>query len=164
MDVRTIARQSMLLSLSVVLSIIEGMIPILSGWIPGLKLGLANIVVLYVLYTHSVKEAFCLSILRVILVGMLQTGLFSLPFFFSLSGAVFSVSAMAFFKKTSLSIIGVSVIGSLFHCLGQILIAILLLQTNAFLAYLPWLLLGCIPTGILVGMATKTLNDRLNHL
>ena len=81
MEIKKLTRLSMLLALSVILGLLENMIPFFSGIIPGLKLGLANIVVLFVLYTFSSKDAFFLSILRVILMGLISTGLFSIRFF-----------------------------------------------------------------------------------
>lgn len=154
-------RLVMLLSFSIVLSILESFIPLFNGYIPGLKLGLANIIVLIVLYKYDTKDVFFVSILRVIVVGLMRTGLFSVNFFFSLSGALFSSVSMVLFKKTKLSMIGVSVIGSIFHSVGQILIAILLLKNNKMIYYLPWLLLFSIPTGLFVGYISKKLLNEL---
>ena len=151
----------MLLSFSIVLSILESFIPLFNGYIPGLKLGLANIIVLIVLYKYDTKDVFFVSILRVIVVGLMRTGLFSINFFFSLSGALFSAVSMVLFKKTKLSMIGVSVIGSIFHSIGQILIAILFLKNNNMIYYLPWLLLFSIPTGLFVGYVSKKLLGEL---
>ena len=150
-------RLVMLLSFSIVLSILESFIPLFNGYIPGLKLGLANIIVLIVLYKYDTKDVFFVSILRVVVVGLMRTGLFSINFFFSLSGALFSACSMILFKKTKLSMIGVSVIGSIFHSIGQILIAILFLKNNNMIYYLPWLLLFSIPTGLFVGYISKKL-------
>lgn len=155
MEIKKITRISMLLSLSVVLNIIESFIPIFNGSIPGLKLGLANIIVLIVLYLYSFKEAIYISILRVFLVGILRTGLFSMTFFFSLGGAILSVLIMGVVKKTKLSIIGVSILGSVSHSVGQILIASLLIRNIYIIYYIPWLLLFSIPTGILTGVISK---------
>ena len=154
-------RLVMLLSFSIGLSILESFIPLFNGYIPGLKLGLANIIVLIVLYKYDTKDVFFVSILRVIVVGLMRTGLFSIIFFFSLSGALFSALSMALFKKTKLSMIGVSVIGSIFHSVGQILIAILFLKNNNMIYYLPWLLLFSIPTGLFVGYVSKKLLSEL---
>ena len=154
-------RLVMLLSFSIVLSILESFIPLFNGYIPGLKLGLANIIVLIVLYKYDAKDVFFVSILRVIVVGLMRTGLFSINFFFSLSGALFSCCFMILFKKTKLSMIGVSVIGSIFHSIGQILIAILFLKNNNMIYYLPWLLLFSIPTGLFVGYVSKKMLSEL---
>ena len=156
-------RLVMLLSFSIVLSILESFIPLFNGYIPGLKLGLANIIVLIVLYKYDTKDVFFVSILRVIVVGLMRTGLFSVTFFFSLSGALFSAVSMILFKKTKLSMVGVSVIGSIFHSVGQILVAILLLSNNNMIYYLPWLLLFSIPTGLFVGYVSKKLLSDLEN-
>lgn len=154
-------RLVMLLSMSIVLSIIESFIPLFNGFIPGLKLGLANIIVLIVLYKYEFKDVIFVSILRVIVVGIMRTGLFSVNFFFSLSGALFSCFAMVLVKKTHLSMIGVSVVGSIFHSIGQILIAILFLNNSNMVYYLPWLLLFSIPTGLFIGYVSKILLNEL---
>ena len=137
MTIKKISKLSMLLSISVVLSLIESFIPIFNGIIPGIKLGLANIVVLYALYKYSFKEAFYLSLMRVLLVGILRTGLFSITFFFSLSGAIISLIFMYLVKKyTKLSIVGVSIVGAIFHSIGQIIIAIIFLSNINIIYYL----------------------------
>ena len=99
------------------------------------------------------------SVVRVFLVSILITGLFNIPFFFSLSGATFSVVAMYLISKLKLfSIVGVSVIGSIFHSIGQVLIGMLLINYN-IIYYLPYLLIFSIPTGIIVGIITKKVLD-----
>ena len=156
-------RLTMLLALSVVLNIIESFIPLFNGNIPGLKLGLANIIILIILYMFSFKDALYVSLLRIILVGILRTGLFSMTFFFSLVGAFLSLCSMLIAKKTKLSIIGVSIVGSIFHSIGQILVAILILKNMYIIYYVPWLLLFSIPTGILVGFTSKTILNNLDN-
>lgn len=156
MELRKVTHLSMLLALSVVLNIIESMIPILGNIIPGSKLGLANIVVLFVIYVYGFKDAFFLSITRVLLVGILRTGLFNIIFFFSLGGAVFSVIMMALAHRfTKLSAVGVSVVGAISHSIGQIIIAVIGLNTINIAYYLPYLLLLSLPTGIIIGLTTK---------
>jgi heptaprenyl diphosphate synthase len=156
MKTKKLTMISMLLALSVVLNIIEGTIPLISNMIPGVKLGLANIVVLFAIYIFSFKEALYISIGRVFLVGLIRTGLFGMTFFFSLSGALLSTITMYLAKRyTKLSIIGVSVIGAITHSIGQILIAIIMLKTINVIFYLPYILLLSIPTGIIVGMIAK---------
>ncbi len=156
-------RLTMLLALSVVLNIIESFIPLFNGNIPGLKLGLANIIILIVLYMFSFKDALYVSLLRILLVGILRTGLFSMTFFFSLGGAILSLCSMFIAKKTKLSIIGVSIVGSIFHSVGQILVAILIIKNTYIIYYVPWLLLFSIPTGILVGFTSKTILNNLDN-
>ncbi len=165
METKKFTRLSLLLALSVVLNLIESMLPIFSGVIPGLKLGLANIIILFVLYNYSFKDAMYLSILRVFLVGILRTGLFSVSFFFSLGGAILSIIAMYLIKKfTKLSIIGISIVGSFFHSLGQILVACFMVEMTSMIYYLPLLLLFSIPTGIITGIITKELLKNFNGM
>lgn len=155
MDTKRIAKLSMLLSISVVLGLIESFIPI-SGVIPGIKLGLANIVIIFAIYELSFKDALYISILRVILIGILRTGLFSISFFFSLFGAIFSIIAMYLSKKyTSMSIVGVSVVGAIFHSIGQIMVACIFLSNINVMYYLPILLISSIITGIIVGIISN---------
>ena len=158
METKKIINISMLLAISVVLSIIESFIPLFSGIVVGIKLGLANIVVIYVLYKYGFKDALYITILRVILVGILRTGLFSITFIFSITGAIISIIMMGLVKKTKLSIIGVSVIGSISHVIGQLLVAGIILhigKTILLSVFLPYLiLLSCI-TGIIIGIISK---------
>ena len=155
MDTKKIINISMLLAISVVLSIIESFIPIFSGLIVGVKLGLANIVIIYALYKYGFKDALYVTLLRVILVGLLRTGLFSITFIFSISGAILSIIMMSLFKLTKLSIIGVSIIGSISHVLGQILIAIIILNIPNLVYYLPYLLIFSCITGAIIGIISK---------
>ena len=154
MDTKKIINLSMLLSISVVLSIIESFIPIFSGLMVGVTLGLANIIVIYVLYKYGFKDALYITILRVILVGMLRTGLFSITFIFSLIGALLSVIMMGIIKNTKLSVIGVSIVGSISHVIGQALVAIIILNINV-IYYIPYLLIFSCITGFIIGFISK---------
>ena len=155
MDTKRISKLSMLLALSLVLSLVESYIPILNGIIPGFKVGFTNIVVLFALYNLSFREAISLSILRVFIMGILRTGLFSITFTFSLAGALLSVVAMLLTKNyTKLSIVGVSIVGAIFHSIGEIVIAMLFLSNTNIVYYLPILLVVSLLTGSLVGIIT----------
>ena len=158
MELKKYTRLSLLIALSVVLSLIESVIPIFNGFIPGLKLGLANTIILFVLYKYTLKDCLYVSLIRVFIVGILRTGIFSVNFFFSLVGALTSIAMMYIFKKiTKLSIIGISIIGSIFHSIGQIIVALIFVRNINMLYYLPWLLLFSIPTGIITGIISKEL-------
>lgn len=158
MEMKKYTRLSMLLALSVVLNIVENMIPLFNGNVPGIKLGMANIVILFVLYMYGFKDALFLSIVRVFLVSILSTGVFNITFWFSLNGALFSIVTMGLAKKFSqLSMTGVSVIGSLFHSVGQIIVTAVLLNSTSAFAYLPIILAFSIPTGVLTGVVSKEL-------
>ena len=161
MDTKKIAKISMLLSISVVLALIESFIPIMSGIAPGIKLGLANIVIVFAIYYLSIKDAVYISILRVILMGILRTGLFSISFFFSMGGALLSLLVMYLAKKlTNMSVIGVSVIGAVGHSVGQILIAVIFLSNINIFYYLPILLISSVITGVIVGIISDKIIDR----
>lgn len=148
----------MLLALSVVLNIAENMIPLFNGSLPGVKLGLANIVILFILYEYGFKSAIFVSITRVFLVSVLYTGPFSVAFFLSLAGALLSIIVMGLFKKyTKLSIVGISILGSLFHSLGQIAVVGYIIGSISAFNYLPLVIPFAIPTGILTGILSREL-------
>lgn len=155
MKVQKMALLSVLTAAAIVIAIIESFIP--SIWIPGVKLGLANIVILVILYEIGIIEAILVNLLRVFLVGLLRGTFLSMGFYMSLTGAVLSLAVMIVFyliiKK--FSIVAVSVMGSIFHIFGQILIAIIFLGTASVLYYLPIISISAIITGILVGIGAK---------
>ena len=158
MDTKKIAKLSMLLSISVVLGLIESFIPIMNGTVPGIKLGLANIVIVFAIYELSFKDAIYISVLRVLLIGILRTGLFSISFFFSLAGALLSIVFMYLAKEyTKMSIVGVSVVGSISHSIAQIIIACIFLSNINIVYYLPILLISSIVTGVIVGSISSKL-------
>jgi heptaprenyl diphosphate synthase len=142
------------LAIAIVLNIIESAIPIIP--VPGAKLGFANVITLIIIYVYSFKDGFALTILRVLLVGLLSGKLLGPIFYMSMSGAVFATLAMGVFKKSNyFGIIGVSVIGSIFHCIGQIAAGIFVIGSIAVIAYLPIMLFLSIPAGVLTGVIAK---------
>ncbi len=148
---------SVLLSISIVLSIVERFIPFS---VTGAKLGLANIVTLIVMYLYGEKDAFLLLVLRVLLVGLLS-GSFGAPtFFLSVSGGITAIVVMVLLKQVrSLSIVSVSLMGSLGHSVGQIAMAMLITETLTLVYYFPVIFLVSIPTGIFVGYTSKKAID-----
>ena len=156
MKTKDITKIALLCAICVVISILESLFTFIGDIVPGLKLGLANIVVIFTLYEYNFKTAFQVSIIRVFIVALLRTG-FGINFFFSLVGALFSIIAMYIFKKTKLSIVGVSIIGSIFHSIGQVLVGVLFLDNYNIIYYLPYLLLFSIPTGVIIGLTSKKL-------
>ena len=154
MNLRKTVRIAMLLALSIVLGLIESSIPIINNIIPGIKLGIVNAVVIIVLYLYGFKEALFLSITRVFLLGMIRTGLFNIIFFFSLSGALFSLIFMSLSKNIFFIDCGISVIGSIYS-IGQVIILYLLNNVVLFLFTL--LINISIPTGIIVGMTARSI-------
>ena len=136
-------------ALAMILSYIEPLIPSFVA-IPGIKLGLANIAVIVILYKIGWKEAFAVSIIRVILSSLLFTTVLSM--LYSLAGAILSLFAMILLKKIKLSTITISVIGGVCHNIGQIAVAIFMTETAELVYYLPVLLITGTISGILIGL------------
>ena len=155
MKVQKIALIATLTASAVVIGIIESFIP--SIGIPGIKLGLANIVILVTLYELGIIEAIFVNALRVVLVSLIRGTIMSMGFVMSLAGAIFSLGIMILFYLVikKFSIIGVSVIGAIFHVIGQILIAMIYLGTSGIVYYLPFIALSAIVTGVIVGIVSQ---------
>mgnify|MGYP001550972213 CR=1 FL=1 len=150
-DVKKITLFANLLAIAIILNIVETVVTIIP--VPGAKIGLANILTLMILVMYGPKESIYFVILRVILVSLLTGKLFNVIFYMSLSGGLFASVGMAvIFKSNFFSMIGVSVIGSLAHTVGQILMAIMILSTVTVVSYLPIMLLFSIPAGIVTGI------------
>ncbi|TNF07483.1 MAG: Gx transporter family protein, partial [Bacillota bacterium] len=146
------------LAIAIVLNIIESAINVIP--VPGAKLGFANVVTLIIIYVYSFKDGITLTIARVLLVAILSGKLLGPIFYMSLSGAVVATLAMGFFKKTNFfGILGVSVIGSIFHTIGQIAAGIFVIGSIAVVAYLPIMLFLSIPAGILTGIIARKFYD-----
>ena len=155
MKVQKMALLGVLTAAAIVIAILESFIP--SVGIPGVKLGLANIVILIILYELGIWEAAVVNLLRVLVVSLVRGTFLSMGFLMSLTGCVFSLGIMILFylliKK--FSIIGVSVIGSIFHVTGQILIAMIFLGSAYIFLYLPIIAISAIITGVFVGIVAK---------
>ena len=144
----------MLLAVAIVLSYLESFIPI---WIPGVKLGLANVIILIMLYEFKFYEAGIVDILRILVVALIRGTFMSPTFFMSLSGGILSYFVMLLFSRIKVfSIIGVSVLGSISHGVGQIAVAIIIMGTQAVAYYLPFILLLSLGTGILSGFIARS--------
>ncbi len=154
-NVHKLALIAILTAGAIVISIIESFIP--SVGIPGIKLGLANILILVTLYELGVKEAIFVNISRVLLSALLRGTIFGMGFFMSVSGAVFSFLAMLllFLLIKKFSIIGVSVVGSIFHVLAQLAVAWIYLGSVVVFVYLPFIMLSALLTGIFVGAVAR---------
>lgn len=152
----------LLIAQSLVLYIIEGMLPV-PFIAPGAKLGLTNLISVIALYTlDSKKDVFIIILLRLILSAMLVGNMSSLMY--SASGAILSCFAMICVKelgKEKLSIIGVSATGAVFHNIGQLLVASAIVKNIAVMLYLPILSISGVGTGIFIGI---TANYAVKHL
>ena len=151
MEIKKYTRLSLLIALSVVLNLIESMIPIFNGFIPGLKLGLANITVIIVLYLLGTKEAFLISMLRILICFLLFGNIYSLSY--SLAGGMLSLLVMCLMKRLKIfSIIGISICGGVAHNIAQILVAVLFVKSLSIALYLPVLLISGAITGACIGI------------
>lgn len=155
---------SLFAALALVLSYIESVLPPLYPAVPGIKMGLANIVVIVCLYLFSAKEALLISIIRIGVAALLFGNAVSAVY--SVAGAMLSLAVMVMLKRTDIfSTVGVSVSGAVFHNVGQVLVAMLLLENVQIGYYMIILLLtgsaAGILTGIAGGMVTKYINKAM---
>ncbi|MGN1002718.1 MAG: Gx transporter family protein [Oscillospiraceae bacterium] len=159
MKARKVALYGVLIALALVLSYLESLVP-LSFAVPGIKMGLPNIVIVYALYALGFKDAALISLLRVLLVSILFGNVMSLAY--SLAGAVLSLLVMLLLVKSGkFGTTGVSVAGAVAHNAGQILMAMLLLETAQISFYLPVLCVSGTVAGICVGLLSAVLLKRI---
>ena len=155
MKIRKLVFLSFMIAISVVLSIIETAISGMIFLIPGVKLGLANVITLIVLMTLGERDAFLVVIVRLLIVALTYSGLFSNSFWISISGGMLAILVMILIKKTKLSIFSISVFGSLMHMVGQIAAAIVVSNTQALIYMLPYMMALSVPTGLVTGYLAK---------
>ena len=156
---KKIATYGVMAALAMILSYVEMQLPAFAA-IPGVKMGLTNIVVIVALYKMGNKSAIFINIVRIIAVSLLFGTLMS--FAFSFAGGMLSTLVMILLKKTDkFSTVGVSVAGGITHNIGQILAAMLLLNTKAIIWYLPVLWLSGILSGLLIGLIGAIIVKRI---
>ena len=159
MDSKKIARYALLTALAMVLSWLESLVP-LSVAVPGVKLGLTNLVVIFALYRMSAGDALAISLVRVLLVSFTFGNAYA--FAYSLAGALLSFVVMWGLKRIgTFSTIGVSVAGGVGHNLGQILIAAIVLENSGIFYYFPALLISGTVAGVCIGVVGGILVKRL---
>ena len=155
MNYRKIPYYGLFAALAILMGYVEFMIPVPVP-IPGVKLGLANVIVIIMLYFMDAKSAFFV----VLLSGLLFAGFAGM--LYSMAGALCSFAVMVLLQKTGkFSMIGVSVAGGIFHNVGQIVVASLVVQNVRMAYYLPFLLVSGVVTGVLIGIVAQTV---LKHL
>lgn len=161
MKSKKIATFGLLTTLCLILSYVEILIP-LNFAIPGVKLGLSNIVVMMALYLMDLKSAFFINIVRIFLNGILFSNPITMAY--SFAGGMLSLLAMVIVKKiNSLSIISVSITGGIFHNVGQILMACFYLGSSKVLYYLPVLFIFAVITGVLTGIIATIVVERIKN-
>lgn len=149
-------------ALALMFSYIETMIPIRFG-VPGIKLGFANIMIVIMLYKGSAKEALLLSIVRIMLSGFLFGNLSSI--LYSIVGGVLSLGIMTLLKKQGgFSVIGVSVAGGVSHNVGQLIVAMLVVETYQVGYYFPVLLVAGVLTGLGIGVVSQEVLKRIRNI
>lgn len=154
-----IATSAMFVCLALVFSYVEILIPFSFG-IPGVKLGLANLVIIIALYEMDFKYAFVINAIRIVIASLLFSGLFGMMY--SIAGGLLSILVMWALKKTGLfSMIGVSMAGGLAHNLGQLLVAAFLVSNLKMFIYFPVLIFSGIGSGILIGIVSYIIDKKL---
>ena len=158
-NTRRITLYGVLVALALILSFVESQIPAFFA-VPGMKIGLTNIVVLFALYTEGEKSAVIINIVRILLVALLFGNAMSMAF--SLAGGILSTLVMILLKRTGkFAITGVSCAGALSHNIGQILVAMIVMNTRAIALYLPILWATGIVSGIIIGIAGGVVVSRV---
>ncbi|SFB75414.1 Gx transporter family protein [Butyrivibrio sp. YAB3001] len=160
MRTKKISLYGVFIALAFILSYIEMQIPAFVA-IPGMKLGLTNLVVLMVLYLFDDKSAMFINIVRIIIVAILFGN--AMSFAFSIVGGMLSTIMMIFLKRTKkFSTIGVSAAGGITHNIGQIITAMIVLGTKAIAWYLPVLWVTGIFSGVVIGLIGALVYDKLS--
>lgn len=156
---KEVAVSAMMAVFAIAVSYLERLLPLDVG-VPGIKLGLANIVVVLSLYLLGTKYALIINLLRILVLSLLFTGPYGL--IYSLCGGLLSFGMMVLLKKASVfSIVGVSTGGSILHNTGQILAAMVLMSTTSLLYYLPVLIITGTVTGTFIGLISGFLLKKL---
>ena len=158
-----VALSGLLTSLMLVFGLIERQFP-LTAAIPGVKLGLANSVLLYSLYMLGIRQSFILMLLKALMSWLIYTNMNAM--FYSLGGGLMSLLAMIALSRVSgISIIGVSALGAVFFNVGQILVAVVMLHTpQLIVTYLPILMVSGVVTGVLTGVVAKMVMKHLKAM
>lgn len=162
MKSKIVSRYALLIALAMVLSWLESLIPI-SAAVPGMKLGLTNLVVIFALYRMRSVDAAMISFVRVLLVSFTFGNAYA--FAYSMAGAVLSLLIMLALKKSGrFSTVGVSIAGGVGHNLGQIIVAALVLETKKIFFYLPVLMVSGMAAGVCIGLLGGIITERLKKI
>ncbi|SCW66367.1 heptaprenyl diphosphate synthase [Lachnospiraceae bacterium C10] len=155
-----LATLGVFLALALIFSYVESLVPFYFG-VPGMKLGLTNVVVVILLYLYGPRDALLVSLLRILLAGFLFTNAFSI--LYSLAGGLLSFCVMFLLVKMNFfKMIAVSVAGGLTHNIGQLLVAAVLVKNYNILFYLPVLMVAGIITGFLIGVISSAVHARVS--
>lgn len=162
MKVKNVATLGLCVALAMIMSYIESLFP-LNFAVPGIKMGLANIVIIFLLYRMGFGAACVVSLIRVFLVSLLFGNMMMMAY--SIAGAVLSLGLMFLLKKSGkFSVVGVSIAGGVAHNAGQIIMAIILLGAKQIAYYLPVLAVTGTVTGVLIGIAASIVIKRVKRI
>ncbi len=157
--IQSLAFSAMFAALALIFSYIEALIPIPIP-VPGVKLGVANLVIIIALYRMGFRRALSINCVRIALAGLLFSGVFGM--IYSFAGGVLSLIVMQLLKRTGLfSMVGVSMAGGAIHNLGQLIAACLVVSTPSLMSYFSVLLFTGLIGGILIGILAYTVESRL---
>lgn len=146
-------------AVAIIFGYVESLIPVFAG-IPGVKMGLANLAVLFILDRYSWREAALVSVVRILVIGFMFGNLFSIVY--SLAGAALSLTVMNFLKNHSeFSLIGISVAGGVTHNIGQLIVAMIVVSNTSLMVYAPALLVAGVLAGVAIGMLVKEVLGRV---
>ncbi len=163
---RRLVINSILISMAIILSYVERLIPVgIVIPLPGIKLGLANIITIFALFYLDIKAAVTINLLRCAISSLLFGGL--MTFFFSFTGAMASLLVMILLKKgyeKYFSIIGISIAGAAAHNVGQLLLAYIILKSGGVFGYLTLLLLASLVTGLLTAVVAGSIISHMNNV
>ena len=149
-------------ALALIFSYVETLIPVNLG-IPGVKLGLANLIIVVALYKMRLSEAYLLSVVRILLAGFIFGNYFSI--IYSLAGGLLSLTVMALLKKWGgFSLQGISIAGGVFHNIGQLIVAAVVVETFSVTYYFPVLLVAGLLTGLVIGIVAEMMHKRLVNI
>ena len=152
----------MFTALALIFSYVESLIPFHIG-MPGVKLGLANLVIVVAMYKKNKKQVYLLSVTRVVLAGFMFGNLFSIVY--SLAGSLLSLAVMYGLKrKESFSIMGISMAGGVFHNIGQLIVAMIVLESLNLVYYASVLLISGLITGIVIGIVSDEIMKRIKKI
>ncbi|MFI3170979.1 MAG: Gx transporter family protein [Eubacteriales bacterium] len=154
-----IAYMGLITALALVFSYAESLVPLYFA-VPGIKLGLANVVIVMALYQMGFRDALIISTTRVILAGFFFGNLMSI--LFSLAGCTLSLVVMnLLYKRESFSVMGVSIAGAVFHNIGQIIVAIIIVESFGVIYYFALLLIAALVTGLIIGILASEMIKRI---
>ena len=158
MNTKKLTAISLLASLAIICGYIESLIPV-NPAIPGIKLGISNIIILFALYKSDRSSAFLIMLIKVLASSILFSGLS--VFIYSLSGGILSFFAMILLKKFNFSIITISMLGAVFHNVGQLFAAAFMLKSFSVFYYMPLLLISGLILGFVTGSVCRIVVNRI---